>query len=213
MLIDGFSRYTWTRPLKTKTGKETADAIESVFETLQLPPTFFVTDKGKEFMNRDAEKVYDRYGIKFYTMTGRFKNGIVERFNRTLKEQLARYFTEMIRRKQPLDWSKVLEQFTYNYNHRYHSSIGMSPAQVDYSNMNSVRKLLYPNSGKKVACSFKVGDKVRIIRDKDLFKKGYDQSWSDKVYSIKSVHQNHGICYFTGKLSVLDLFQFFSNGF
>ena len=47
-----------------------------------------------------------------------------------------------------------------------------------------------------------IGDKVRILLEKSHFDKGYKQSWSEKIYKIKSVHQRAGVVWY--KVADLD---------
>ena len=54
--------------------------------------TYF-TDKGKEFYNATFAKMLERYGIPHFSMQGDAKASVVERFNRTLKGRMYRYFT------------------------------------------------------------------------------------------------------------------------
>ena len=49
VVVDSFSRMAWTRPLKNKTAKETAEALDSIFAEFPWLPKFFVSDKGNEF--------------------------------------------------------------------------------------------------------------------------------------------------------------------
>ena len=77
---------------------------------MQLVPNFFVTDQGLEFLNNDVKRVMKNYNIHHYTMAGTKKNSIVERLNRTLKEMIARYFTEMTEHKKKKRWICVWKE-------------------------------------------------------------------------------------------------------
>jgi len=51
-------------------------------------------DKGTEFLNSAFKSMLRRHGIKFYTSENEdIKAAVVERFNRTLKQKMYRYFT------------------------------------------------------------------------------------------------------------------------
>jgi len=56
---------------------------------------------------------------------------------------------------------------------------------------------LYPTENLSVVCRLKVGDRVRKILEKNIFQKGYEQSWSNEIYKIKSVRQSNQVCYYT----------------
>jgi len=62
-----------------------------------------------------------------YTLSGSsFKGSIVERFNRTLKSRIARYFTE----NGTTRWIDALPGITAAYNKSYHRSVKMSPNEA-----------------------------------------------------------------------------------
>lgn len=48
---------------------------------------------------------------------------MVERFNRTLKNKMWKYFTRVANR----EWVNVLPDFMHNYNTAKHKSLGMTP--------------------------------------------------------------------------------------
>ena len=52
------------------------------------------------------------------------KSVVVERFIRTLKEMITKYFTKTNSR----DWVKILPKFVQIYNNRVHRTIGMTPS-------------------------------------------------------------------------------------
>ena len=54
----------------------------------------FSSDKGNEFTVKNAhikKVLVDKYKMNVFTMTGRTKGSIVERFNRTLKERIGKF--------------------------------------------------------------------------------------------------------------------------
>ena len=46
LLVDCFSKKVWVRPLSRKSAEESALALTSIFESMETPPTMFVTDGG-----------------------------------------------------------------------------------------------------------------------------------------------------------------------
>jgi len=80
-----------------------------------------------------------QHGIKFYTSENEdLKAAVAERFNRTLKEKMFRYFTYKNTRR----YTSVLEDLLHSYNNTYHRSIGMSPLEVNRDNEDIVRARL-----------------------------------------------------------------------
>jgi len=70
-VIDVFSNYLYSVPLRTKTGKEVAAALESIFmdpkytKPISRRPVWVCTDKGKEFLNTQFQALLKLEGIEF----------------------------------------------------------------------------------------------------------------------------------------------------
>ena len=98
-------------------------------------------DKGAEFLNLTFQSMLHRHGIKFYTSENEnLKAAVVERFNRTLKTKMFRYFTYANTRR----YLDVLDDLLHSYNNTHHRSIGMAPSEVNADNEDVVRARLYP---------------------------------------------------------------------
>ena len=54
-VVDVFSKYAWSIPLKDKTGKTTLDAFKQIVKTSNRKPKHIWVDKGKEFYNRNID--------------------------------------------------------------------------------------------------------------------------------------------------------------
>ena len=200
VIIDCFSRKIFYKSLKKKNASTMAEAFDSVFKDFDELPVNIVTDSGTEFFNSAVSKVFDSFGIVHYktpTKT-RWKASMAERAIRTLKSRLAKIF---YRRKNNI-WYDVIDKVVSNYNHTTHRSHGRRPIDVTDENRDDVYKKLYPKQSVSVVCKFKIGDKVRKIREKTLFEKGYTQNWSDEIFIISSVRQSRGVCWY--KLTTLD---------
>ena len=83
--------------------------------------------------------------ILFFTTHNDTKASIVERFNRTLKGKMWKYFTA----KNTTKYIDVLQKLTYSYNHSRHRSIGMKPADVNLENESVVWQRLYGDEPRK----------------------------------------------------------------
>ena len=46
VIIDAFSRFAHTAPLKFKTAKDSAEAMDKIFSKFKFPPVMFTSDKG-----------------------------------------------------------------------------------------------------------------------------------------------------------------------
>ena len=75
-----------------------------------------------------------------------------------------------------------LDDIVNEYNNTYHTTIKMKPIDVkDNTYINTSKKI--NNKDPK----FKVGDRVRISKYKNIFAKGYIPNLSEEVFIIKKV--------------------------
>ena len=72
----------------------------------------------------------------------------------------------------------------------------MTPNSVTFRNRKQVYKTLYPDIKARIKCKLKVGNTVRIALKKDIFEKGYTQSWSKEIYTIDKVFQRNNVCWY-----------------
>lgn len=184
-VIDIFSRYAWARPLKTKHGKEVTKAFQSIFREGRIPKRI-QTDQGKEFENRHVKALFERHNIELFSIKSQFKAALVERFNRTLKHRLWRYFTANLTQ----NWTKVLQDTLHAYNHSIHRSIGLKPADVNSDNVDRVRQS-FKQKRVITKSDLHVGDKVRISKVKSVFAKGYLPNWTEEVFTVSAVNTKH----------------------
>ena len=142
--IDVFSKYAWTVPLKTKTGQELVKAFQTILSSGRKPNKL-QTDQGKEFVNEHFQKFLRDKNIHFFTTNSGLKASVVERYNRTLKNKMYRYFTA----KNTLRYIDVLPKLVSSYNKTYHRSIKMAPIQVTKKNEAKVWDILYGEDKQK----------------------------------------------------------------
>ena len=189
--IDVFSKIAWAIPLKTKSATEVTAAFEKILADRRC--NMLQTDKGTEWLNSKFQSMLRDSGIKFYTTENEdLKASIVERFNRTLKERMWRYFTYTNTRR----FLDVLPDLIHAYRNSYHRSIKMTPADVDKSVEDLVRRRLYPLKPKrKLKFKFSVGDKVRISMQRMPFTKAYTGQWSEEIFVITTRHPTHPVTY------------------
>ena len=184
-VIDIFSRFAWARPLKSKHGKEVAAAFKDIFKEGRIPKRI-QTDKGKEFENREVKALFAQHDIELFSVKSAYKAAIVERFNRTLKSRLWRYFTISLNQK----WTIVLQDAVYAYNHSVHRTLGRSPASVTHANAAEIREKVFPHHQAATGKSrFKVGDPVRISKVKSVFEKGYLPNWTEEIFTVASINR------------------------
>ncbi|CAK1585707.1 unnamed protein product [Parnassius mnemosyne] len=146
-IIDVFSKYAFARPMKKKNSETTKECFESIFTESNLTPTHIQSDKGTEFVSKDVQKYFKSKKINYYTTNNPdIKASIVERFQRTLKMKMWRYFTH----NNTYRYIDVLQDLIYSYNHSFHSSIKMCPCDLNSNNIMYVQfGLIFMIDGKK----------------------------------------------------------------
>ena len=185
--IDIFSKFAWARPLTDKKGSTVAVALKSIFDVGRLPSQL-QSDKGKEFLNREVQKLLKDKNIHFFTTQNPdTKCAIVERWNRTLKNRIFRYFTKA----NDFSYHNILQDIVGGYNRSYHRTIKRTPASVNKDNESSVWLTMYGdlNERRKLARGKKLsllrsGDLVRISIEKLPFRKGYLRQWSEEIFTV-----------------------------
>ena len=184
-VIDIFSKYAFVVPIKNKTGPVVKAAFESILSKSKRKPMKLQFDKGSEFKNSTFLNFLQDKGIDFFTTENDdIKAAVVERFNRTLKERLYRYFTK----KNTLRYVEVLPSIVRSYNHSYHRSIKRSPVQVKPSNQEEVWNALYGKPSKENKSPLlNIGDRVRISKTRRPFKKGYLPAWTEEIFTISQM--------------------------
>jgi len=179
-VIDVFSRYAWVIPLYNKTGQSLIQAFKVIFQDGRKPKAL-QTDKGTEFKNRDFQSFLKKENVHFFTTENpETKASVAERFQRTLKTRMWKYFTHHKTRR----YLDVLKDLVRSYNHRTHRSIQTSPAQVTPKNEPEIARRLYGSRTKKARLPVKVGDLVRINKTKKTFEKGYLPNWTLELFKI-----------------------------
>src|SRR5271156_4692837 len=184
-VIDLFSRYAWTRPLKTKGAAEVNLAFRNILTQDRRKPKKLQTDKGREFENAPFQLMLTNNVIKFFTISSVYKAVVVERFNRTLKSKMWKYFTHTGSHR----WLDVLPRLLLSYNASNHRSIGIAPDDVTYENEMRLWGKQQNRGPQRVTqkdkhAVLRVGDTVRLSHVKKVFNKGYLPAWTDQVYTV-----------------------------
>lgn len=184
--IDILSRYGWTRPLKTKGAEEVAKAIEDIFKASKRHPKRLQTDQGREFYNAPVKRLLEKYDIELFSVKSPKKCALVERWNRTLKTKLWKYFTS----RNTYKWLDVLPKVVKAYNHSKHRIIKMKPADVNQENAMIVWERLYGNDKryKRTIKDINKDDRVRVSKVKGHFEKGYLPNWSREEFFVKDIN-------------------------
>ena len=180
--IDVFSKYAWAIPLKNKSSKSVVAALTLLLH--ERKPANLQTDKGTEFINAPTRKPLEENRINFYTTENDdVKASVVERFNRTLKSKMWKYFTH----ENTYRYVDVLNDLLHSYNNTYHRTIKMTPSEVNRDNESEIRKTIYKPK-EKPKWLLNLRDRVRISKTRRQFKKGYLPNWSDEHFTVAVRH-------------------------
>ena len=204
ILIDILSRYAWTHPLKTLTGKEMTRALKI---TITKKPQKIRVDSGSEFANSQVKSYLKSKGIDIFHTLNEKKANYAERFIQTLKTKITKY----LQHNKTFKWVKILPKITESYNRTYHRSIKMTPAsamQKDDANLwvaqydpkpKTVKKE-YKNSPRSAShYLFKLGDKVKLTYNRSTFDRAYDEKWTDEYFIVSGRDTKQGIRLYTVK--------------
>lgn len=183
--IDVFSRFARAVPIKSKSMNDMSDAINKLIK--DVVPNNIQTDLGKEFYNKRVKNIFQKQNINHYSVFSQFKAALVERFNRTLRDRLKKFFTKQGNK----EWINVLPKVIKAYNHSNHRSLdGKRPIDIkDDLNIWLSRNKKHQSKKKP---KYKVHDYVRISNlSASPFVKNFDQNWSDTVYQISKIDRKY----------------------
>ena len=114
------------------------------------------------------------------------KSVIAEEFIRTLKNKLYKHMTASGKNV----YYDVLDDVVNKYNNIKHSTIKMKPIDVKDSNK---RVYIYEHNEKD--SRFKVGNRVRICKFKNIFAKGYTPNWSKEIFIVNKINDTVAYTY------------------
>lgn len=179
-VIDIFSRYGYAIKLKNKTPQHVLEAFKSINHL----PTYFSSDMGSEFKSVFASYLKNN-NVKQFFRHPPFKAAVCERFNRTIKTKLVKYFTHVGNSR----WIDILPKVIKAYNNSFHRTIQTTPTKARMEeNKEMILELQKQRIVKKrVKPKFKISDYVRITKYKGTFEKGYTPSWSEEIFQIYKV--------------------------
>lgn len=185
-MVDVFSRYAYAQPIKTKTDDDVLKAFKKNLTNVKQI-TRLQTDNGSEFINSKMQNFLKTNNIKHVlTIPGKPQsNGIIERFNGTLKSMIQKDITASLDKK----WSNNLQTYINNYNNSYHDTIKMTPVEATIKTSEALKNVennAQKYTGRKYD-DIKVGDKVRKKIFKGKLEKHSKINWSHELYVIEKV--------------------------
>ena len=123
-----------------------------------------------------------KHNIVHFATGSDLKASVVERFHRTLKERMWRYFTAHNTHR----YIDIVQDLVKRYNNSFHKSIRRKLSEVSSENSLKLFKNLYGlfplRRKKKIDFKFIVGDLMRISKLRGVFDKKFEQGYSDEVF-------------------------------
>ena len=169
--IDLHSKYAFVVPLKDKKGISIVNAFNKIIKQSNRKPNKIWVDQGSQFYNRIFKKWLSDNDIIMYSTFNEGKSVVAERFIRTLKNKLYKHMTATGKNV----YYDVLDDVVNEYNK-------MKPKDVGDN------KRVYIDEHNEKDGRFKVGDRVRIFKFKNIFTKGYTPNWSKEMFIVDKVN-------------------------
>ena len=218
ILVCNYSKKLFMTPIKTKSKQDMLVAFEKFFD--QVPKRFKVinahSDRGTEYTSVQNE-LKEKYGVNLYftkTMSPH-KAAYAERVIQTVGRRIYR----LMEISKSLRWIDFIEPIQKSYNNSWHSGLPryLSPNDIVNDNDASMRakrkyaleqvaqnKRVERNQErrrKRGIAELRVGDSVRIIKDKNIFDKSYPSSFSKEIYKINRRKESNPPVFYVGSLS------------
>ena len=183
VIIDNFSKFEWTVPLKNKNAQTIKDSSENILISSKRKPNLIESDRGKEFYNNIFQDFLNKNNIKIYSRNTALGAVFAKRFNHTIRDLLNR----PVFKRGESKWVDVLPIITKQYNNRIHSSTKLTPIQASLKkNEGYVYKNLL-DKRKKIKPKYQINDLVSTADLKKTFSKGDTTNWSYKLYKITEI--------------------------
>ena len=147
------------------------------------------TDKGSEFNNSEFKKFCEENNIILDLIkSDSNKLGIINRWHRTIKEKLVKYFDSF----DTVRWIDIIDKIVYNYNHTKHRGIGYKPIEVNdfIENMIRQKKKLEGENIRSNEKEYQVGQYDRELNDKNIFDDKMKSKNSNDIHEITKVNNN-----------------------
>ena len=174
-----YSKYSFVVPLKDKKGISIVNGFNKIIKQSNRKPNKIWIDQGGEFYNNVFKKWLSDSDIIMYSTFNEGKSVVAERFIRTLKTKLYKHMTATGKNV----YYDVLDDVVNEYNNTKHNTFKMKPKDVGYNN-----KIVYIDDHNKKDSRFKIDERVRISKFKNIFAKGYTPNWSREIFIINKIN-------------------------
>ena len=94
VIIDNFSKYGWTVPLKNKNTQTIKNSFENILISSKRSPNLIETDRDKGFYSKIFQDFLIKNNIKLFSRNSSYGAVFAERFNRTIRDLLKNLFSK-----------------------------------------------------------------------------------------------------------------------
>ena len=186
------SRYAYAYYSKDKTEESILKMLNEWHKNVDIET--ITMDNGSEFTDKKIIKWFESNNIATFYTSNSHKLGIVNRFHRTLKEKLLKYFIA----NDNVKWLNVIDKIIKNYNNTRHTGIyNFTPSEASkpliqsfiinkkIEKTNEINKLLDEDEDE----IFNIGDVVRVKIKANTFDK-MKAKYTENLYKIKIIYKN-----------------------
>jgi hypothetical protein len=190
--VDAFSKKAWVKTMKNKSADVSLEKIKELVQEIQPPMKAVFLDRGTEFKNKKVQAFLREKNIKMIHPYSETKAPIVERFNRTLKDLIFKYFDGLETNR----YIDVIDELVSSYNNRGHRTLryltpNEAEKEINKSKVLSALNDYYTKAVggiKKRKPKYKVGQKVRINKYGDKLRRGFKARFNEEYFEIVSIN-------------------------
>lgn len=210
-----FSKKLFLTPVKTKGTKDMLEAFSKFFA--QVPSQYSVkhvhTDQGQEYMSCKDE-LKKKYNVNLYYTKSKspHKAAIAERTIQTVDKRVYK----LMEVESNLKWTKYVPAVQSSFNNTWHRGLPKNTSPNDVVAKKKLAILTKKKFAEDVIAhnqkiekadnrrrkrgvdEVRVGDSVRLIRDKGTFTKGHVPTYSKEIHKISKIKETTPRMYFVG---------------
>lgn len=200
-MIDVFSKFVISKPLKTKDEKAVLEAFKSMMGILYKDykdyPDEILSDNGAEFKNSSMNEYCRKNKIKqIFTIAENASHAkLVERWNGYIRRQIARYDKQFDNPQ----WTQYYQKLIYNYNNTISRITQKTPFDIIGGKTNNkvvksnIEKAILPKNTNQSITKLKVDDVVRLQQMTGEYEKPTNNiTWSNELYKVYKVKEAEG---------------------
>jgi hypothetical protein len=185
LCIDVFNRFGYAVPLRSKSNIEMIRGFKQIFKSAKTIPHNIESDAGLEYTGRMVQNFFKKNEINHFTLksNNEHKASIAERWIRTLKDKLYKFFTYTGSYR----YLEVLPAIIHAYNETVHPAINAKPSSVTPEKQLFFWKKFHNPAlyiAKPRPFTFEIGDVVRVSKRRHKFARGFKSGWSLEQFRV-----------------------------